>query len=301
MPAPGTDSPLSSSPHSRTAFGRMLGRGNAFATAAVHAGFLRQSPHGDHRDLRRALPAAGTRCTHLLRHARGRGGATIEPATDLGSGGALRLPRARVVPLPAPPASYTAAVGRCLTGAGIMKPFARIYRSRRRRGDGCSPANRSRPDPPAGARSPRLPRRRDRRPRQGWIEGDPTIGIERRPAPPDRTNASLGSRPSPCSASTSLCGRRRSGRCSTSPPHGPTRCCASTWKTSARRTSGAGSPPRAGRRSGFTGSPAPPSSCPDSSPAVPSPLFPTDRKAPPGAPAPDACPETGGPALLPPR
>jgi integrase/recombinase XerD len=23
--------------------------------------------------------------------------------------------------------------------------------------------------------------------RQGWIEGDPTIGVERRPAPPDRT------------------------------------------------------------------------------------------------------------------
>ncbi|MGW2426610.1 hypothetical protein ACWC0C_46980 [Streptomyces sp. NPDC001709] len=25
--------------------------------------------------------------------------------------------------------------------------------------------------------------------RQGWIEGDPTVGIERRPAPPDRTKA----------------------------------------------------------------------------------------------------------------
>jgi integrase/recombinase XerD len=25
--------------------------------------------------------------------------------------------------------------------------------------------------------------------RQGWIESDPTIGIERRPAPPDRTKA----------------------------------------------------------------------------------------------------------------
>lgn len=25
--------------------------------------------------------------------------------------------------------------------------------------------------------------------RQGWIEGDPTIGIERRPAPPNRTKA----------------------------------------------------------------------------------------------------------------
>ncbi|MFC5204419.1 hypothetical protein [Streptomyces kaempferi] len=53
---------------------------------------------------------------------------TIEPVTELGSGGALRLPRARVVPLSAPPASYTAAVERYLTGAGIAKSSARIYR-----------------------------------------------------------------------------------------------------------------------------------------------------------------------------
>lgn len=32
---------------------------------------------------------------------------TIEPVTESVSGGALRLPRARIVPLPAPPASYT--------------------------------------------------------------------------------------------------------------------------------------------------------------------------------------------------
>lgn len=37
---------------------------------------------------------------------------TTEPVTDLGSGGALRLPRARVVPLSAPPGTYTAAVDR---------------------------------------------------------------------------------------------------------------------------------------------------------------------------------------------
>lgn len=42
--APGTDSPLPSSPHSRTAFGRMLDRGNAFATAAVDAGFTATEP-----------------------------------------------------------------------------------------------------------------------------------------------------------------------------------------------------------------------------------------------------------------
>ncbi|MDW6064558.1 hypothetical protein SAZ11_49795 [Streptomyces sp. FXJ1.4098] len=53
---------------------------------------------------------------------------TIEPVTELGSGGALQLPRARVAPLSAPPSSYTAAVERYLTGAGIAKSSARIYR-----------------------------------------------------------------------------------------------------------------------------------------------------------------------------
>lgn len=151
----------------------------------------------------------------------------IDPVTEFGSGGALRLPHARVVPLSAPPASYTAAVERYLTGAGIAKSSARIYPdlardmgvdARRRTG-----ADRTRPPRREAAR---LPRRRDRRPgaagglaelaaarademdadtvnrelsiarkaigwwqRQGWIVGDPTIGIERRPAPPDRTKA----------------------------------------------------------------------------------------------------------------
>ncbi|MCX4553189.1 hypothetical protein [Streptomyces sp. NBC_01500] len=50
---------------------------------------------------------------------------TIEPVTELGSGGALRLPRGRVVPLSAPPASYTAAVERYLTGAGVTKRHCR--------------------------------------------------------------------------------------------------------------------------------------------------------------------------------
>lgn len=58
----------------------------------------------------------------------GRDGVTIEPVTELGSGGALQLPRARVAPLSAPPSSYTAAVERYLTGAGIAKSSARIYR-----------------------------------------------------------------------------------------------------------------------------------------------------------------------------
>lgn len=49
-------------------------------------------------------------------------GVPIEPVTEFGSEGALRLPRARVLPLSAPPASYTAAVERYLTGAGIASP-----------------------------------------------------------------------------------------------------------------------------------------------------------------------------------
>ncbi|WP_237522335.1 hypothetical protein [Streptomyces sp. SID1328] len=53
---------------------------------------------------------------------------TIEPATERGSGGALRLPHARVGPLSAPPSSYTPAVERYLTGAGVAKSSARVYR-----------------------------------------------------------------------------------------------------------------------------------------------------------------------------
>ncbi|MFE2053683.1 hypothetical protein ACFXAS_35115 [Streptomyces sp. NPDC059459] len=52
----------------------------------------------------------------------------IEPVPELGSGSALRVPRARVVPLSAPPATYTAAVERYLTGAGIAKSSARVHR-----------------------------------------------------------------------------------------------------------------------------------------------------------------------------
>ncbi|MFS8197477.1 hypothetical protein ACLVWQ_02200 [Streptomyces sp. CWNU-52B] len=50
----------------------------------------------------------------------------IEPVTELGSGGALRLPRTQVVLLSAPPASCTAAVEHYLSGAGIAKSSARI-------------------------------------------------------------------------------------------------------------------------------------------------------------------------------
>jgi integrase/recombinase XerD len=152
---------------------------------------------------------------------------TIEPVTELGSGDALRLPRARVVPLSAPPASYTAAVERYLTGAGIAKSSARIYRISLTTW-GWMLAGEPAPTGPArrGAKPPVFPvtafddpalpellaelaaARADEMDadtvnrglsiarkvigwwqRQGWIEGDPTIGIERRPAPLDRTKA----------------------------------------------------------------------------------------------------------------
>ncbi|MGW2257748.1 site-specific recombinase [Streptomyces sp. NPDC001780] len=151
----------------------------------------------------------------------------IEPVTELGTGGALRLPRARVVPLTAPPPSYTAAVERYLTGAGIAKPSARIYRISLTKWGGIlagqpaptGPARRgAKPPvfPVAAIDDPALPEvlaelaaaRADEMDadtvnrelsiarkaigwwqRQGWIEHDPTIGIERRRAPPDRTKA----------------------------------------------------------------------------------------------------------------
>ncbi|WP_405391885.1 hypothetical protein OG596_31050 [Streptomyces sp. NBC_01102] len=140
---------------------------------------------------------------------------TIEPVTGLGS--ALRLPRARVVPLSAPPSSYTSAVERYLTGAGIAKSSARIYRislttwgvdARRRTG-----ADRTRPpgreaavfslaaiDDPAlpevlaelaAARADEMDADTVNRElpiarkaigwwqRQGWIDGDPTAGPRR--------------------------------------------------------------------------------------------------------------------------
>jgi integrase/recombinase XerD len=186
---------------------------------------------------------------------------TIEPVTEPGAGGALRLPRARVVPLSAPPASYTAAVDRYLTGAGIAKSSARIYRISLTTW-GWMLAGEAAPTGPArrGAKPPVFPvaaiddpllpevlaelaaARTDEMDadtvnrelsiarkaigwwqRQGWIDGDPTIGIERRltaPRPWPRT------RSLPCGAWTSASGTRRSGSCSTSPPHGPTKYCA---------------------------------------------------------------------------
>ncbi|SCF74006.1 hypothetical protein [Streptomyces sp. Ncost-T10-10d] len=104
---------------------------------------------------------------------------TIEPVTELGSGGALRVPRARVVPLSAPPASYTAAVERYLTGAGIAKSSARIYRISLTTG-GCSPANRRRT---ARLRRPR-PHQPDRRLPRGGLVGRQHRPLARPPPAP---------------------------------------------------------------------------------------------------------------------
>ncbi|MGW2965185.1 hypothetical protein ACWDGI_43025 [Streptomyces sp. NPDC001220] len=137
------------------------------------------------------------------------------------------MPRARVVPLSAPPSPYTAAVERYLTGAGIAKSSARMYRiSLTTWGwmlagepPPAGPARRG-ANPPvfpvAAIDDPALPEdlaelaaaRADEMDadtvnlelaiarkaigwwqRQGRIECDPEIGIERRPAPPDRTKA----------------------------------------------------------------------------------------------------------------
>ncbi|MEU9245355.1 tyrosine-type recombinase/integrase [Streptomyces sp. NPDC048385] len=131
------------------------------------------------------------------------------------------------MPLSAPPGLYTAAVERYLTGAGISKSSARVYRISLTTW-GWMVAGQPAPTGPArrSAKPPAVPvtviddpalpevlaelaaARADEMDadtvnrelsiarkaigwwqRQGWIEGDPTIGIERRPAPPDRTKA----------------------------------------------------------------------------------------------------------------
>jgi len=184
---------------------------------------------------------------------------TIEPVTELGGGGALRLPRSRAVPMSAPPTSYTAAVERYPTGAGIAKSSARIYRislttwawmltgelaptGPARRGAKPPVFPVAAIDDPAlpwllaeleAAREGEMDADTVKRElsiarkaigwwqRQGWIEGDPTIGIERRPAPPsccpDSSPAGPAARCSPPTARPrperrrSTCARRPAG------------------------------------------------------------------------------------------
>lgn len=135
----------------------------------------------------------------------------IEPVTELGRG-ALRVPRARVVPLSAPPSSYTAAVERYLTGAGIAKSSARIYRISLTTWGWML----------AGEPAPTGPARRGAKPPVFPVTAidDPTLPevlAELAAARADEMDAG---------AWTSRCGRRRSGRCSTSRRPAPMRCCA---------------------------------------------------------------------------
>jgi integrase/recombinase XerD len=151
----------------------------------------------------------------------------IEQATAAKSGGVPRLPRARVVPLAAGPATYAAAVDRYLTAAGISKGSARVYRisltnwcwmlagaptptGPARRGAMPPPLELPALDDPglpevlgelAAARADEMDPDTVNRElsvvrkaigwwlRQGWIGADPTFGIERRPSPPDKTKA----------------------------------------------------------------------------------------------------------------
>lgn len=164
----------------------------------------------------------------MYRDRAGRGGrVSVELASVTEARGAIVSPRARIVPLSAGPQSYTAAVDRYLAAAGISKGSARVYRisltnwcwllageptplglSRR----GAKPPTLALsvlddPDVPerlaelAAERADAVDADTVNRElsvvrkavtwwrRQGWITADPTLGIERRPAPPDKTKA----------------------------------------------------------------------------------------------------------------
>ncbi|MEU2588647.1 hypothetical protein ABZ612_38655 [Streptomyces avermitilis] len=175
------------------------------------------------------------------------------------------MPRARVVPLSAPPPSYAAAVERYLTGAGIAKSSARIYRISLTtwgwmlRGDPAptGPARRgAKPDPfdLAAIDDPGLPpvlaelaaTRADEMDadtvnrelsiarkaigwwqRQGWIVADPTIGIVSAARHRRTVRRRCPSpRSPPCGRWRRPWGRRRSGSSSTRAPRGPRRSCA---------------------------------------------------------------------------
>ncbi|WP_063896404.1 hypothetical protein [Streptomyces prasinus] len=100
--------------------------------------------------------------------------------------------------------------------------------------------------------------------RQGRIVGDPTIGIERRPAPPDHAEA-LAENQVAALWRLDVALREKTFwklLCESAARADEVVCLNVEEKTCTRRTSAAGSPPRAGRRSGSTGSPAPLSCCP---------------------------------------
>ena len=93
---------------------------------------------------------------------------------------------------------------------------------------------------------------------QGWIEGDPTIGIERRPAPPDRTKTLAENQITALwHLDVALRERTQWKMLYESAARADEVLCLNVEDLT-RRTNAAGSPPRAGRATGFTGSPAPP-------------------------------------------
>ncbi|AKA07811.1 hypothetical protein SAZ_39640 [Streptomyces noursei ZPM] len=151
----------------------------------------------------------------------------VEPVTGSERGSEPRRPRVQEVPPTASPVSYAAAVEQYLTCAGLAQSSARVYRislttwAWMLAGEPAptGPARRSAKPPAlpvAAIDAPTLPdvlaelaaARADEMDahtvnrelsiarkaigwwqQQGWVERDPTIGIERRPAPPDRTKA----------------------------------------------------------------------------------------------------------------
>lgn len=248
----------------------------------------RQSPSRDHRDLRRAVPAAGGRCTRIccggVRRAGRRddrigdrsrewgrasvaarsGRTSVHPARVVHRGGRA-LPHRRghreVLRADLPDLADDVEMdARRRTGADRTRPPGReapssssrrsttrhcrkCWLSERRRG-----RTRWTPTPSTGNREPSIARKAiGWWQRQGWIEGDPTIDIERRPAPPDRTKAlaSTGS-PAPPSSSPGSSPAARPARCfSPTARHRPEH----RRSTCARRPAVPGSPTTALRRS----------------------------------------------------
>ncbi|MFD9601180.1 hypothetical protein [Streptomyces sp. NPDC059970] len=208
--------------------------------------------------------------------------------------------------MPAPPSSYTAAAERYLVGAGIAKPSARIYRISLTTlgmlaGEPAptGPARRGAKPPvfpvtaiddpalpevlaePAAGRADEMDADTVYRElsiarkaigwwqRQAWIVGDPTIGIERRPAPPDRTEALSENRIAALSRLDVALREKMFWKMLYESAARADEVLCLNAEDLYRRTSAAGSPPRVGRPSGSTGSPAQLSSCPDRSPAAP--------------------------------
>ena len=118
---------------------------------------LRRSPCRDHRDPRRANPAArrGVRVYRTVPEGRdGHGGRTGDRAREQGRGrGPVAVAAPGWCPRPPRPRRARPRAERYLTGAGAAKSSAHIYRLVDDAGRDARPAHPRRPDPLAGARS----------------------------------------------------------------------------------------------------------------------------------------------------